>query len=107
MYKIIKGLIYAKVKNIYIYKMNYNSSMEVECHIVKKNIYIIEEIATRIYMCIPYCIWTTVIKMNTHINGITCWEGPMPWITFPLRQNFREDHLPSKCDIITLLKFGN
>ena len=85
MYKINKGLIYAKAENIYI----------------------IEEIVTRIYMCIPYCIWTTVIKMNTHINGITGWAGRMPWITFPLRQNFREDHLPSKCDRIIVLKFRN
>ena len=58
-------------------------------------------------MCIPYSIWTIVIKMNTHINGITGWAGRMPWIKFPLRQNFREDHLPSKCDRITVLKFWN
>ena len=56
MYKINKGLIYAKAENIYIYiyiyNMNYNSSMEVERHIVKKKKYILLRKSLHVYICV-------------------------------------------------------
>ena len=66
MYKINKGLIYAKAENIYIhiYEMNYNSKYGGG---VKKYIYIlyiIEEIAdTYIYIYIYIYIYT-LLRMN-------------------------------------------
>ena len=66
MYKINKGLIQAK-SGEYIYTYikliiivyGGGTPYSKEKYIY---IYIIEEIATHKYMCIPNCIWTTVIK---------------------------------------------